>query len=144
LEENKKKDRQNMYNNDQEKSTQAWNKQPASQGYMAQPDTTEISEEALENITGGMDPMPHPFIPNAYLYPSRGLQSQRPTATLITNHPSLPLHAEVMSDQQKDTVWQHTILLRTDGKAEHHYDQVDLTAGQPSIGMQPPLKRQSI
>ena len=55
-----------MYNNEQEKSTQSWNKPTDSLGHSAQPDNTEISEEALENITGGVDPIPHSTIPNAY------------------------------------------------------------------------------
>jgi hypothetical protein len=129
-----------MYSNEQEKSTQSWKKPTDSLGHSAQPanDTTEISEDALENITGGVGPTPHPTIPNAYSYPSKGPQSQMPTATLITNNPSLPLHAEVMGQQYHGTVWQHAAFQRPDGQVEHHYYPIDLT------GVQPPRKRQRI
>ena len=126
---NKRKDRQIMHSNEQEKSTQSWNKPTASQGHSAQSDTTELSEEALENITGGVDPVPHPTIPNAYSYPGEPVGS---SVTLITNNPSLPLHAEVMGQQDHGTVWQHIVPPRLDGQVGHNYEYIgDLEEALP-------------
>jgi hypothetical protein len=127
---NERKDRQIMYNNEQEKSTQSWEKQTASQDHAARPDTLEISEEALENITGGMNPSSSTTIPNAYEYQGKKTQNRRMlearAVTLITNDPSLPLHAEVMRKQYNGTVWQHAAFQRPDGQTEHRYNQVNL------------------
>src|SRR5689334_4030240 len=121
---NERKGRQIMYSNEQEKSKQSWGKQAYSQDLSTQPDNTEINEEALENITGGMDPA-------IYHYAGKASGSR---VALITHDPSLPLHAEVMGKQQNGTQWQHTAITRPDGQVEHHYQKInDLPPLPPTL-----------